>query len=75
MEYLKFTTTSDKSVYIRVDHMTAFEEDASSNTVNIKMPNGYGISVKESIPEILAILEGRDPKPAKILYGRPSKSN
>lgn len=36
----------------------------------IQFGNGATITVKEHLVEVIALIEGRDPKPAKLLYGK-----
>lgn len=43
--------------------------DEPGNTV-ILIDNNYMFFIEEHISEVIALMEGRDPRPAKVLFGK-----
>lgn len=79
-------TVNGKPIYIRLDLILAIEEFDSSRhaysmhqqtNINYRtclyMQNSPYICVEESVHEIIALLEGRDPYPAKVLFNSNGK--
>ncbi len=60
--------TSAQYVYVDIEKIRAFHEFPGGTSLFID--GTPPIHVKEHISEIIAILEGRDPAPSKILFGK-----
>ncbi len=73
MKLIKLTAINyDGPLYINrckiVTLSRGLDGNGGSNTV-IGLEVGYSQSVSESLPEVLALMEDKDPYPAKVLFG------
>lgn len=59
--------TNSEYIYVDIESVKAISTFNNGTTLHIE---GIGIiQIKEHITEVIAILEGRDPAPSKILFG------
>lgn len=69
---IKLTLSDGYPVYINpanIFSMHAMPQDHSGCCTSIQGPNNGFVFVKEHITEVIALLEDRDPAPAKVLFG------
>lgn len=78
----KFTDIHNETSYINLDAVAGVEKNTHSNDPGaynrfnehiktiITLDSGCQFGVREHMSEVLAYIEGRDPNPAKILYGK-----
>lgn len=78
MKLIKLSETSTRDyIYVSVDNVTGLRlsynvttYDGNTITATEVLTTGPTFLVKESLAEVVALLEDRDPNPAKVLFGK-----
>jgi hypothetical protein len=80
MKLIKLRETNSRDyVYVLVQNITALRVehsvttyDGNTITATVIDTSGSTYTVRESMAEVVALIEGRDPNPARVLFGDKS---